>query len=58
MDWAVVTDKYAEDFQNAGGKIYLNFKVIGFDGDESSKYPVIVRGDNKVSINKFFKRIG
>ncbi|KAG5318150.1 L2HDH protein, partial [Pseudoatta argentina] len=30
VDWAVVCKSFAEDFQKMGGKIFLNFEVIGF----------------------------
>ncbi|XP_034255805.1 L-2-hydroxyglutarate dehydrogenase, mitochondrial [Thrips palmi] len=45
VDWALVTEYYAKDFQNRGGKIFLNFNVTGFSeatDTQGGEFPIRV----------------
>ncbi|XP_047002230.1 L-2-hydroxyglutarate dehydrogenase, mitochondrial [Schistocerca americana] len=52
VDWGLVTEHYGKDFEDAGGKIYLNFKVTGFKEQRkpvtkgSTTYPVNITSEN------------
>ncbi|XP_058974759.1 L-2-hydroxyglutarate dehydrogenase, mitochondrial-like [Musca domestica] len=48
VDWGLVTEYFGQDFKQAGGDIYLDFKVTKFEeskNEGSSEYPVTIRGD-------------
>ncbi|XP_061391248.1 L-2-hydroxyglutarate dehydrogenase, mitochondrial [Musca vetustissima] len=48
VDWGLVTEHFGQDFKQAGGDIYLDFKVSKFEeskNEGSSEYPVTIRGD-------------
>lgn len=42
VDFVVVCQQYAEDFKGAGGEIFLNFKVNGFQEADDPNYPVLI----------------
>uniref|UniRef100_T1PAR0 L-2-hydroxyglutarate dehydrogenase, mitochondrial n=1 Tax=Musca domestica TaxID=7370 RepID=T1PAR0_MUSDO len=47
VDWGLVTEYFGQDFKQAGGDIYLDFKVTKFEeskNEGSSEYPVTIRG--------------
>ncbi|XP_055838171.1 L-2-hydroxyglutarate dehydrogenase, mitochondrial [Episyrphus balteatus] len=45
VDWALVTEYYATDFKQAGGKVFLNFKVNKFnETPTNAEYPVTIQG--------------
>lgn len=47
VDWALVTEYYAKDFQTAGGEIFLNFEVNKFfRTSNNADYPVTVVAEN------------
>ncbi|CAG9797327.1 unnamed protein product [Chironomus riparius] len=47
VDWALVTEYYAKDFQNAGGEIFLNFEVKKFfRSTNNAEHPVTVIAAN------------
>lgn len=55
VDWAVVCQHFANDFQKMGGEIFLNFEVTGFAEMTESKEqcelsPIFVQSKNRVSI--------
>ncbi|XP_073817044.1 L-2-hydroxyglutarate dehydrogenase [Musca autumnalis] len=48
VDWGLVTEYFGQDFKQAGGDIYLDFKVTKFEESKdagASEYPVTIRGD-------------
>jgi 2-hydroxyglutarate dehydrogenase len=52
VDWALVTEYYAKDFKNAGGKIFTDFEVKKFGQSSSdADYPVTLVGTNKQKIS-------
>ncbi|RVE55114.1 hypothetical protein evm_000012 [Chilo suppressalis] len=42
IDWGEVTQYYVKDFQDCGGKTYLNFEVCKFTEAEEADYPVMI----------------
>lgn len=47
VDWALVTENYAKDFQATGGKIYCKFEVNKFKEDDSDPdFPVVICDKN------------
>ncbi|KPI92799.1 L-2-hydroxyglutarate dehydrogenase, mitochondrial [Papilio xuthus] len=42
VDWGEVTNSYVKDFEECGGKSYLNFEVTKFIESEGAEYPVIL----------------
>ncbi|XP_013136822.1 PREDICTED: L-2-hydroxyglutarate dehydrogenase, mitochondrial [Papilio polytes] len=42
VDWGVVTNSYVKDFEECGGKSYLNFEVTKFIESEGAEHPVII----------------
>ncbi|XP_055920046.1 L-2-hydroxyglutarate dehydrogenase, mitochondrial [Eupeodes corollae] len=45
VDWALVTEHYANDFKQAGGRVFLNFKVNKFNETPTdASYPVTIQG--------------
>lgn len=51
VDWALVTEYYATDFKNAGGKIFNEFKVTKFNDSEDAEYPVTIIDSNQRKIS-------
>ncbi|CRL00410.1 CLUMA_CG013677, isoform A [Clunio marinus] len=48
VDWELVTEYYAKDFENAGGQIFTNFEVKNFKPCDDPDFPVmIVDGKNQ-----------
>lgn len=55
VDWAVVCQHFANDFQKMGGEIFLNFEVTGFTQMAESKgkcelSPISVQSKDRVRI--------
>jgi len=46
VDFALVTEHYAQDFKENGGKVYLNFEVNDFVEADNATYPVVIRAKN------------
>lgn len=42
VDWGVVTNSYVKDFEECGGKSYLEFEVNKFIESEGAEHPVII----------------
>lgn len=54
VNWALVTDNYAQDFRDMGGDIYLNFKVVEFEETEDdADYPITIPTDDRVVKAKY-----
>lgn len=54
MDWALVTEYYAKDFRNRGGKIFLDFPVTDFSEARESQggeFPIKVSEPKRVIID-------
>ena len=62
VDWGLVTRYYGKDFEESGGQIHLNFKVVGFQlaaesqdptsiSSKPNEYLVRVSGDQGVCID-------
>jgi 2-hydroxyglutarate dehydrogenase len=49
VNWAEVTNSYVKDFEECGGKTYLNFEVTKFMEAEEADYPVMMI-DSKGSV--------
>lgn len=51
VDWARVTESYANDFKKAGGDVYLDFKVKKFaETPTNADYPITVIGDDSQAV--------
>ncbi|KPJ11161.1 L-2-hydroxyglutarate dehydrogenase, mitochondrial [Papilio machaon] len=50
VDWGEVTNSYVKDFEECGGKSYLNFEVTKFIESEGAEYPVTLNSSkgNKI----------
>ncbi|CAK1600943.1 unnamed protein product [Parnassius mnemosyne] len=42
VDWGKVTNSYVKDFEECGGKSYLNYEVNKFTEAEDAEYPVMI----------------
>ena len=62
VDWGLVTRYYGKDFEESGGQIHLNFKVVDFQlapesqnqtstSSQPNEYLVRVTGDQGVNMN-------
>lgn len=47
VDWGFVTKSYAKDFENAGGKVFLNCLLTSIELKNDSKYVVQLKSDNE-----------
>ncbi|XP_037823686.1 L-2-hydroxyglutarate dehydrogenase, mitochondrial [Lucilia sericata] len=45
VDWGLVTQYYGQDFKQAGGDIFLDYKVTKFTESGDAEYPVTIHGD-------------
>lgn len=50
VDWGEVTNSYVKDFEECGGKSYLNFEVNKFVETENATYPVLLTSSKGPSI--------
>lgn len=55
VNWAHVTESYVKDFEERGGKTYLNFNVTKFSEAENDlEYPVMIISQHKKVIKSKF----
>lgn len=59
VDWALVCRHFAQEFQKMGGKIFLNYEVIGFSEMTESKEkgelaPILVQSKDRVGLRTLY----
>lgn len=51
VDWALVTEEYANDFRKSGGEIYLDFEVNNFgEATGDADFPIIIRQKSNLEV--------
>ncbi|KAF5294514.1 hypothetical protein FQA39_LY13368 [Lamprigera yunnana] len=59
VDFEMISQYYADDFKNAGGTVFLNFKVNDFHKTDDANYPVQVASeDGKTLFTKYVLTCG
>ena len=54
VDWGLVTEHYAEDFQRAGGVVHLSTSVQGFREAKDCHFPVEIATSKGVGAKSWY----